>query len=82
MKKERVISVRDQCRDNEIPFFFKQWGGVRKAEAGRRLEGRTYSEFPRRTEYPVLPAASCLEVAASIESHFRVRDFIEVAALG
>jgi protein gp37 len=82
MKKEWVISVRDQCRDNEIPFFFKQWGGVRKAEAGRRLEGRTYSEFPRRTEYPVLPAASCLEVAASIESHFRVRDFIEVAALG
>ena len=82
MKKEWVISVRNQCRDNEIPFFFKQWGGVRKAEAGRRLEGRTYSEFPRRTEYPVLPTASCLEVAAKVESHFSVRDFIEVAALG
>jgi len=82
MKKEWVISVRDQCRKNGIPFFFKQWGGVRKAEAGRRLEGRTYSEFPRRTEYAVLPAASCLEVAARIESHFRIPDFIEIGALG
>ena len=82
MKKEWVISVRDQCRDREIPFFFKQWGGVRKAEAGRRLEGRTYSEFPRRTEYPVLPAANCVEVAARVESHFRMGDFNEVATLG
>jgi protein gp37 len=29
-----------------VPFFFKQWGGVRKREAGRILDGRTYDEFP------------------------------------
>lgn len=82
MKKEWVTSVRDQCKNSGIPFFFKQWGGVRKAEAGRRLEGRTYSELPRRTTYPVLPAASCHEVAARIESHFGVRNFVELVSLG
>jgi|HubBroStandDraft_6_1064221.scaffolds.fasta_scaffold07986_8 protein gp37 len=81
MRKEWVISLRNQCRDNRIPFFFKQWGGVRKAETGRRLEGRTYDEFPRRVKYPVMPTASCLEVAAEIESHFKSRDFLGVSVL-
>jgi len=29
-----------------VPFFFKQWGGVRKNRAGRELHGRTYDEMP------------------------------------
>lgn len=29
-----------------VPFFFKQWGGVRKKEAGRELDGRTWDEMP------------------------------------
>jgi protein gp37 len=41
-----VRSLRDQCRAARVPFFFKQWGGVRKSEAGRRLDGRTHDEFP------------------------------------
>jgi protein gp37 len=46
MMKEWVVSIRDQCRDAKIPFFFKQWGGVRKSEAGRLLDGRTYDDMP------------------------------------
>jgi protein gp37 len=30
-----------------VPFFFKQWGGVRKKAAGRELSGRTFDEMPR-----------------------------------
>src|SRR5207248_651300 len=41
-----ITSLRDQCKKAEVPFFFKQWGGIRKSENGRRLEGRTYDEFP------------------------------------
>lgn len=41
-----VTSLRRQCRDAAVPFFFKQWGGVRKSETGRLLFGRTYDEFP------------------------------------
>src|SRR2546425_4074237 len=54
MKREWVLSIREQCRDYGIPFFFKQWGGVRKAKAGRELDGRTYDEYPRRNP-PQMP---------------------------
>jgi len=46
MKREWVVSLRDQCKAASVPFFFKQWGGVRKALNGRKLQGRTYSQFP------------------------------------
>jgi protein gp37 len=29
-----------------VPFFFKQWGGVRKKQTGRELDGRTWDEMP------------------------------------
>jgi protein gp37 len=41
-----VRSVRDQCQAANVPFFFKQWGGVRKKEAGRTLDGRTHDDVP------------------------------------
>jgi len=44
-----VIDVRNQCRKARVPFFFKQWGGVRKKQAGRTLEGRTWDEMPTST---------------------------------
>ena len=50
MRKEWVVAIRDQCRKAKVPFFFKQWGGVRKSLAGRLLDGRTYDEFPARPE--------------------------------
>jgi protein gp37 len=46
MKREWVTSIRKQCRDSRVPFFFKQWGGVRKSRAGRILDGRTYDAMP------------------------------------
>jgi len=82
MQKEWAISLRDQCRNREIPFFFKQWGGVRKGETGRRLEGRTHDEFPRRTKFRVLPAVACVETAAKIESQFQLRQLVQVGAPG
>lgn len=41
-----VRCIRDQCIVARVPFFFKQWGGVRKGKAGRLLDGRTYDEMP------------------------------------
>lgn len=46
MKREWVTSIRDQCAEAGVPFFFKQWGGVRKKIAGRELDGRTHDELP------------------------------------
>jgi len=57
MKREWVISIRKQCRKYGIPFFFKQWGGVHKAAAGRKLDGRTYDEMPS----PVAAGTACFK---------------------
>lgn len=46
MDPKWVESIHDQCRKANIPFFFKQWGGVRKDITGRVLHGRTYNEMP------------------------------------
>jgi protein gp37 len=46
MKVEWVWEIFRACRKQDIPFFFKQWGGVRKDLTGRLLRGRTYDEMP------------------------------------
>lgn len=46
LKREWVTDIRDQCQQAKVPFFFKQWGGVRKKNRGRELDGRTYDEMP------------------------------------
>lgn len=46
MHKEWVKDILRQCRTAKVPFFFKQWGGIRKDLTGRELNGRTYSEMP------------------------------------
>jgi protein gp37 len=48
-----VRHIRTQCREAKVAFFFKQWGGVRKSETGRELDGQTYDEFPMRRPIPV-----------------------------
>lgn len=63
MRKEWVVSIRDQCREQRVPFFFKQWGGVRKAKNGRALDGRTYDEYPGRATVPIPEKAKCMAFA-------------------
>jgi protein gp37 len=46
MNPDWVRDIRDRCREAGAPFFFKQWGGTRKAAAGRLLDGRTWDEMP------------------------------------
>ena len=46
MKEPWVQDILRQCREQTVPFFFKQWGGVHKKAAGRSLNGRTYDELP------------------------------------
>jgi protein gp37 len=73
MKEDWVLSLRNQCRKSKVAFFFKQWGGVRKSKTGRKLQGRTYDEFPARVAYPVMSAHDCSLAAAEIESRYARR---------
>ncbi len=43
---EWVTDIRDQCIESDTPFFFKQWGGVNKKAAGRKLDDREWDEMP------------------------------------
>ncbi len=45
-----IRNVRDQCQQQRVPFFFKQWGGIRPKQGGRTLDGREWSEFPEARE--------------------------------
>lgn len=53
MEASWVRNIRAQCRRAGVAFFFKQWGGVRKSETGRMLDGQTHDEFPERRQAPV-----------------------------
>lgn len=68
MEEEWVISVQEQCEAAGVPFFFKQWGGVRKKVTGRTLQGKTHDGFPRRVQHPVLPAAKRQYYVAQINN--------------
>ena len=46
MDADWVRAIRRQCRKAGVPFFFKQWGGRHKYEAGRTLDRRTWDQMP------------------------------------
>jgi protein gp37 len=46
MEQSWVPSILEECREQAVPFFFKQWGGTQKIKTGRELNGRTYDELP------------------------------------
>jgi protein gp37 len=46
MHPDWVREIRDQCIAQNVPFFFKQWGGIRPKSNGRELDGREWNEMP------------------------------------
>src|ERR1051326_2266190 len=82
LRREWVVRVLKQCREASVPFFFKQWGGVRKKEAGRMLNGRFYDELP---EIEVAPAperssrAALLAAASELAERFMAKPLLQLA---
>jgi protein gp37 len=76
MQKEWVLSLRDQCERAGIPFFFKQWGGVRKSKAGREIDGKTYNAVPHRVRFPVLENSSRLAAIAEFAQLYPPSQFV------
>lgn len=68
MKQEWVLSIREQCQRARVPFFFKQWGGFKKKEAGRMLLGRTFDEFPHRVKNRALSPNARQRHVSAIEA--------------
>lgn len=67
MKQEWVQAIQRQCREQQVSFFFKQWGGVQKSKNGRELAGRTWDEFPTVNSSAVRPTARRHPQLVSVE---------------
>jgi protein gp37 len=74
-----VRSLRKQCRNSGVKFFFKQWGGVRKHLTGRMLDGRTYDEFPERAFEPVPDGTRRVRLVSAVQQ--LSNQFVPVAVL-
>jgi len=46
MKEDWVLDILDQCKEADVKFFFKQWGGTNKKKTGRILLDQTWDEMP------------------------------------
>lgn len=66
MNAEWVVNIQRQCSRAKVPFFFKQWGGVRKALTGRKLDGRTFDDYPT----PIRNAVPTLEQRRRLAAGF------------
>ncbi len=48
MEEKWVLDIKEKCEnEHNIPFFFKQWGGVNRKKTGRTLQGRTWDNYPK-----------------------------------
>ncbi len=54
MRKEWVLNIKRQCNEQNVPFFFKQWGtygedGIKrnKKANGCMIDGQIYQEYPK-----------------------------------
>jgi protein gp37 len=66
MEESWVLNVKKNCRRANVPFFFKQWGGVRKSETGRTLQGKTFDEMPERTHNSIPSKPDRLSMIADV----------------
>ena len=67
MSPDWVREIRDRCVENRVPFFFKQWGGVRKGRTGRLLDDRTWDEMPKAVLRWRAPGSPVLAHSGTIE---------------
>ncbi|MBI2304149.1 MAG: phage Gp37/Gp68 family protein [Chloroflexi bacterium] len=58
-------SIRDQCFEAQVPFFFKQWGGRTSKVGGRILDGNTWDQMPNILEPNIMLDVSGNKVGAS-----------------
>jgi len=72
METEWVRNIRDQCRKADVAFFFKQWGGTRKKQTGRSLDGKTYDAYPDFAAVEALDARQRLLLLREVEAEYKI----------
>ena len=80
MQQDWVVSILHQCEDHNIPFFFKQWGGVIKKKTGRKLGNKEYNEQPQTSNVPIIPWKDRMRAIAAIQE--RTQHWLDRKDLG
>ena len=62
-----VESIKNQCADAGVAFFFKQWGGVQKGKHGRTLDGAHLRQYANESRAPIPPRAERIAITAALE---------------
>ncbi len=57
---EWIREIREQCHEQSVSFFFKQWGGRTPKSGGRLLDGREWNEYPVQSHPFELPLVATL----------------------
>lgn len=66
MEEAWVQSIRRQCESADVPFFFKQWGGVHKKRTGRELNGQFYDATPDRVDVGIPDLSERRKIAVGL----------------
>jgi protein gp37 len=74
MNEQWVHNLLHCCRHYKVPFFFKQWGGVQKKKAGRKLGGQTYDEFPFTAGATIPERLVRRRRASDLEAQFKAHE--------
>jgi protein gp37 len=77
MDETWVRRIRHQCDAASVPFFFKQWGGVRKSESGRVFEGRTFDDMPTRSAHRPPSKADRTAMITDVNSWRAEKDHVD-----
>lgn len=72
MEEAWVYNLRDQSQKQRVPFFFKQWGGVRKHKTGRELDNRTWNEFPVSPSVTVADLETRRKIISTFQEKIRL----------
>jgi protein gp37 len=76
-----VRNIKKSCTQARVPFFFKQWGGTNKKQAGRLLDGKTYDDMPPVVRAPMPEKASRARLSLDLVSRFpRDNEFVQIQA--
>lgn len=78
MEESWVDSIHNQCEAAAVPFFFKQWGGMRKSARGRLLHGKTFDAMPPLPPATVPPRCRRLQMIAEINAWEQATDLAPV----
>ena len=77
MKWEWAANIMNQCNEQNVPFFFKQWGawgqdGKRRSKKanGRRLLGMEYNEMPRPEDRTTIHKDRFMDIDATKKNIF------------